>query len=62
MKRVEWSLAVAERTAALRDARQVAGDTLGDSISPATTRAITRAESNSQALALLFMSPEFQRR
>ncbi|MGH8315559.1 MAG: DUF1800 domain-containing protein, partial [Steroidobacterales bacterium] len=62
MKRVEWSLAVAERTASLRDARQVATDALGDSASTATTRALTRAESNSQALALLFMSPEFQRR
>jgi uncharacterized protein (DUF1800 family) len=62
MKRVEWSLAVADRTASLRDARKVAADALGDSVSAATTRALTRAESNSQALALLFMSPEFQRR
>ncbi|HZF15356.1 MAG TPA: DUF1800 domain-containing protein [Steroidobacteraceae bacterium] len=62
MKRVEWSLAFADRTAALRDARQVASDVLGDSVSPATARALGRAESNSQALALLLMSPEFQRR
>jgi uncharacterized protein (DUF1800 family) len=62
MKRVEWSLALAERTAALRDARQVATDAFGDALSPVTTRALGRAESNAQALALLFMSPEFQRR
>jgi len=62
MKRVEWSLAFAERTASLRDARQVAADAFGDAVSPATMRALGRAESNSQALALLLMSPEFQRR
>jgi uncharacterized protein (DUF1800 family) len=62
MKRVEWSLAFSERTASLRDSRQVVSDTLGDAVSPATLRAIQRAESNSQALALLWMSPEFQRR
>jgi uncharacterized protein (DUF1800 family) len=62
MKRVEWSLAFAERTASLRDARQVAGDVFGDAVSPATLRAIGRADSNAQALALLLMSPEFQRR
>jgi uncharacterized protein (DUF1800 family) len=62
MKRVEWSLAFAERTASLRDARQVAADAFGGTVSPATARALSRAESNSQALALLFLSPEFQRR
>jgi len=62
MKRVEWSLAVAERAASVRDARTVANDAFGDAVSPATARAIGRAESNAQALALLFMSPEFQRR
>jgi uncharacterized protein (DUF1800 family) len=62
MKRVEWSLAFAERTASLRDARQVATDVFGETVSPATARAIGRADSNAQALALLLMSPEFQRR
>jgi uncharacterized protein (DUF1800 family) len=62
MKRVEWSLAYAERTATLRDARQAAADVFGDAVPAPTLRAIGRAESNAQALALLFMSPEFQRR
>jgi uncharacterized protein (DUF1800 family) len=35
---------------------------LGDTASQETARAIERAESREQALALLFMSPEFQRR
>jgi uncharacterized protein (DUF1800 family) len=62
MKRVEWSLALAERIGSRRDARAVASGSLGDAIEPATARALERAETNAQALALLFMSPEFQRR
>jgi len=44
------------------DPRALAEDVLGPQISPATRQAIARAESKSQALALLLMSPEFQRR
>jgi uncharacterized protein (DUF1800 family) len=35
---------------------------LGSTVSPETQQAVARAESHQQALALLFMSPEFQRR
>ena len=35
---------------------------LGDTASPETVKAVERAESREQALALLFMAPEFQRR
>ena len=35
---------------------------LGDTASEETSQAIERAESREQALALLFMAPEFQRR
>jgi uncharacterized protein (DUF1800 family) len=35
---------------------------LGDTVSAKTSEAIARAESRQQALALLFMAPEFQRR
>jgi uncharacterized protein (DUF1800 family) len=35
---------------------------LGETASPETARAVSRAESREQALALLFMAPEFQRR
>jgi uncharacterized protein (DUF1800 family) len=45
----------AEPLAALKTA-------LGDTAPPDTVQTIERAESREQALALLFMSPEFQRR
>jgi uncharacterized protein (DUF1800 family) len=35
---------------------------LGDAVSAETRQAVSRAESREQALALLFMAPEFQRR
>ncbi len=44
------------------DPRNLAGDVLGPSLSQATKTAIERAESRNQGLALLLMSPEFQRR
>ena len=34
----------------------------GEAVSRETREAVSRAESRPQALALLFMSPEFQRR
>jgi len=39
-----------------------AADTGADAASPETRRTVERAESRQQALALLLMSPEFQRR
>ena len=44
------------------DPRVLAEDMLGPLISPETKQAVARAESKPQALALLLMSPEFQRR
>ena len=44
------------------DPMAVFGETLAPIASEETRRTITRAESRPQALALLFMSPEFQRR
>ncbi|MEF2073122.1 DUF1800 domain-containing protein [Consotaella aegiceratis] len=58
-------LEIAERLASRSrkdDPRQVAEAVLGDALSPATRQAIERAESSTQGLALLLMSPEFQRR
>ena len=40
----------------------IANAILGDAASPETKQAIARAESKAQGLALLLMSPEFQRR
>jgi uncharacterized protein (DUF1800 family) len=44
------------------DPREIFEETLGPIASAETRQAITRAESRPQALALLFMAPEFQRR
>lgn len=62
-KRLEWAQQLAERVAradvqplALADA------TLGPSLSAETRQAIERAESPTQAMTLLLMSAEFQRR
>lgn len=44
------------------DPRALTEDVLGPLLSPETRHAVARAESKPQALALLLMSPEFQRR
>jgi uncharacterized protein (DUF1800 family) len=41
---------------------EIAGVSLGSLLRPATTRAIATADSRREVLALLFASPEFQRR
>ena len=61
-KRVEWAARVADRAGRGMDARQVAGNSLGGLLSESTQRQIERAADGPQALALLLMSPEFQRR
>jgi len=61
-KRVEWSTRVGERTGRYVDARRVAADSLGPLASPATQTQIERASDGAQAVALLLMAPEFQRR
>lgn len=44
------------------DPRQLLEEVLGQLASPQTKQAVARAESKAQAIALLLMSPEFQRR
>jgi uncharacterized protein (DUF1800 family) len=62
-KRLEWAQAFSERVARTdRPMMEVAQAALGPSLSPATRQAIERAESPQQAIILLLMSPEFQRR
>ena len=53
---------VAERIADRVEPKEVLETALGPLASPETRQAIARAESRPQALALAFMSPEFQRR
>lgn len=54
-----WGRQVAN---AVPDPRRLSEETLGPVLSPETRQAVARAETKPQAIALLLMSPEFQRR
>jgi uncharacterized protein (DUF1800 family) len=60
--RLDVSAQAASRIGANIDPRDLLELVAADAASPETRRAIERAESRQQALALLLMSPEFQRR
>ena len=62
MHRVLWASRVAGRYEQGIDPVDLAGAALGGLLRPETSAAIRKASSGSQALALLLMSPEFQRR
>ena len=62
MKRIEWSVALAARTGEAHSALATADEVLAPYASRHTRSQLARAASGSQALALLLMSPEFQRR
>ena len=61
-KRVEWVTRLAERVGSQVDARTLAQASLGPLLTSGTARQIERAADAPQALALLLLSPEFQRR
>ena len=61
-KRVEWATRVGDRLGRIVDARVLADASLGPLLGEATQRQIERAADGPQALALLLMAPEFQRR
>jgi uncharacterized protein (DUF1800 family) len=60
--RLDISAQVASRLGANIDPRDLLELAVADAASPETRRTIERAETRQQALALLLMSPEFQRR
>jgi len=62
MHRVVWASRVAERYDQGIDPLELAVSTLGGYARPETLTALRRAATGSQAVALLLMSPEFQRR
>ena len=62
MHRVLWASQVAARYDGGTAPSDLAGAALGGFLRPETNAAIRRASSGSQALALLLLSPEFQRR
>ncbi len=62
MHRVLWASRVAGRYEQGIDPVDLAASSLGAYVRPETVTALRRASSSTQALALLLMSPEFQRR
>jgi uncharacterized protein (DUF1800 family) len=62
MQRIEWSVALADRVGDSHSALATADAALGTLASTQTRKALGSASSGSQGLALLLMSPEFQRR
>jgi uncharacterized protein (DUF1800 family) len=61
-QRLDIANRVARRLGDKLDPRAVAEDTFGPLLSAETRQTLARAESRQQALALLLMAPEFQRR
>lgn len=62
IKRLQWSQAFAAVVADRLDPNQAAVAALGARLTAPTAQAVARAETRSEAFALLLMSPEFQRR
>jgi uncharacterized protein (DUF1800 family) len=61
-KRIEWATRTADRAGRFADARALAAASLGPALSDGSRRQIERAADGPQALALLLLAPEFQRR
>jgi uncharacterized protein (DUF1800 family) len=60
--RLDIAAQISARIADSIDARELLDVVAGDAASSETRSTIARAETRQQALALLLMSPEFQRR
>jgi len=61
-RRLDVANNFAERVSSRTDPQEVIESVLGSSVSPEVKQAVGRAETRQQALVLLFMSAEFQRR
>jgi uncharacterized protein (DUF1800 family) len=62
IKRMAWSQSLASQALNGRDPVQLAHDALGARLTPLVATTIARAETREEGLAILLMSPEFQRR
>jgi uncharacterized protein (DUF1800 family) len=62
IKRMAWAQNLAAQSLNGRDPVQMAHDALGARLTPLVATAIQRAETREEGLAILLMSPEFQRR
>ena len=60
--RLDTAAQIARQLKDLGKPSDLLNDLIGEAASPETQQAVARAESREQGLALLFMSPEFQRR
>jgi uncharacterized protein (DUF1800 family) len=61
-KRIEWTNRIADRLGRQIDARELARNAFGASLAAGTAQQIERAADGPQALALLLLAPDFQRR
>ena len=62
IKRMAWSEGFAGGAVNGRDPTMLADNALGARLSPLAAKTIARAETRSEGLSILLMSPEFQRR
>jgi len=62
VKRMAWSESFSADSIADRDPKTLAENALGARLSPLAAKTIARAETRSEGLSILLMSPEFQRR
>ena len=62
IKRMAWAQNLAAKDLNGRDPSQLATDALGARLTPLVAKTIARAETRDEGLAILLMSPEFQRR
>jgi uncharacterized protein (DUF1800 family) len=62
IKRMAWAQNLAASSLNGRDPNQLAQDALGARLTPLVAKAIARAETREEGMAILLMSPEFQRR
>jgi uncharacterized protein (DUF1800 family) len=60
--RLDVASFIARRSEATSDPQMLIGQILGDNCSRETRAAVAAADSRAQGLAILFASPEFQRR
>jgi uncharacterized protein (DUF1800 family) len=61
-KRIDWAYTLARRLERHVDPRRQAAEAIGPVVSAATRQAVAEAPSPAEGLALLLVSPEFQRR
>jgi len=62
VKRMQFAQAFSSAVVRDRDPKTLAAEALGARLTPDTAKAVARAETRAEGLALLLMSPEFQRR